>query len=174
VEEAWAIQRRLAAHPPYLAFESLNQDAPGALAADLYVLQGDRQRALEVLRGLPFQLPMTAGALSVTAGSHARHLRAELELELGDPEVARYLYAGLVEGFSPPDKLFLANAYDRLGQIAEAAGRTEDAVYYYDRFVRAWTDADSQLQPRRTAVEARLDALRGVAVSATGASAQGG
>jgi hypothetical protein len=97
----------------------------------------------------------------VTTGSHARHLRAELEWAIGDPEAARYLYAGLVEGFSPPDKLFLANAYDRLGQIHEAAGRTDEAIYYYDRFVKAWADAYEAQQPRRQAVAERLARLRG-------------
>lgn len=160
IDEAWAIQRRIAEHPPLPAFESMVEDVSGALAADLYVLEGDRERALEVLRTLPFQLPLTAQSLSVSTGSHARHLRAELELELGDPEAARYLYAGLVESFAPPDKLFLANAYARLGQIHERAGRTEEAVYYYDRFVKAWANADPELGERRSAVQARLDALR--------------
>ncbi len=162
-DEAWEIQRRLADLPPFRAFESLHIDAPSALAADLHYLEGDFQQALEVLRSLPFQLPSTAGSLSITTGSHARHLRAELELELGDPEAARFLFAGLVEGFSPPDKIFLTNAYERLGQIHEAEGRTEDAVYYCEKLVRAWADADAPLFERRETVQARLDALRTVA-----------
>jgi len=160
MDEAWAIQRRIAEHPPLLAFESMVEDVSGALAADLYVLEGDRARALDVLRSLPFQLPLTARSLSVSTGSHARYLRAELELEMGDLEAARYLFAGLVESFAPPDKIFLANAYERLGQIHERAGRTADAVFYYDRFVNAWANADAELQERRSAVQARLDALR--------------
>jgi predicted TPR repeat methyltransferase len=81
-------------------------------------------------------------------------------MELGDPEVARYLYAGLVEGFTPPDKLFLANAYVRLGEIHEAAGRTDEAIFYYEKLVRARVDADAPQAAEREMVQERLDALR--------------
>lgn len=81
--------------------------------------------------------------------------------DFGDPEVARYLYAGIVEGFAPPDKLFLAPAYERLGQIHEAAGRTEEAREYYRRFVRSWSYADEDLSPRVEEARARLEALGG-------------
>jgi tetratricopeptide (TPR) repeat protein len=159
-DEAWAIQRRLAELPQFRAFASLRDDAAGGLAADLYYLEGDHQKALDVLRTLRFQVPATAGSLSITHGSHARFRRAELELELGDPEVARYLYAGLVETFSPPDKLFLASSYARLGEIHEAAGRAADAIFYYEKFVRSWAGADAPLVPTREAVQGRLAALR--------------
>jgi tetratricopeptide (TPR) repeat protein len=158
-EEAWAIQRDIESRPPFEAFESLREDVAGGLAADLLHLQGDDARALEILRSLPFQVPNTATSLSITTGSHARFLRAELEMESGDPEVARYLFEGLVHSFSPPDKLFLAPAYERLGQIHEAAGRRDDAVYYYEKLVQAWEGADAPLQPRRDAALTRLDAL---------------
>jgi len=158
--EAWAIQRRLSALPQFPAWESLRDDAAGGLAAELHYLAGDHQRALDVLRGLGFQVPTTASALAITTGAHARFRRAELEFELGDPEVARQFYEGIVLPFEPTTKLFLVDAYERLGRIHEAAGRVSEAMYYYDRFVRCWTDADAALLPRRAAVKARLDALR--------------
>jgi len=163
MDEAWQIQRRLAELPPFTAFESLNEDAAGGLAADLYVLEGDSARALDILRNLRYQLPLTAGSLSITTASHARFLRAELEMALprGDAEAARYLYAGMVEGFTPPDKLFLASAYERLGRIHEEAGRTDEAIYFYERLLAAWVDADPELHARRDAVRQRLEALRG-------------
>ena len=130
------------------------------LAADLLHLQGEDARALEILRSLRYQLPNTANSLSITMASHARFLRAELEWAMGDPEAARYLYEGLVHTFAPPDKLFLAAAYERLGQIHETAGRVDDAVFYYEKLVRAWDDADPALGPRRDAALARLEALR--------------
>jgi tetratricopeptide (TPR) repeat protein len=160
MEEAWAIQRRIESQESFLAFESLHEDAAGALAADLYRLQGDNERALEVLRALPFQLPLTAASLSITTGSHARYQRAELELEYGDPEAARLLYAGLIEGFAIPDKLFLVHAHERLGQIHEAAGRLEEALYHYGWVVGAWSNADPDLQARVAAVRERLAELR--------------
>jgi tetratricopeptide (TPR) repeat protein/tRNA A-37 threonylcarbamoyl transferase component Bud32 len=159
-DEAWEIQRRISQMPKFTAFESLREDAAGGLAADIYYHQGDHQKALEVLRTVAYQVPPTATALSITQGSHARFLRAELELERGDPEVARAFYEGLVNDFAPPDKLFLTASYERLGRIHEAAGRTGEAIYYYDRFVKEWVDADSALVPGREAVQRRLEALR--------------
>jgi hypothetical protein len=41
-------------------------------------------------------------------------------------------------------------------------------MYYYDRFVRYWADADAPLVPRREAVENRLDALRARAGQGSG------
>jgi tetratricopeptide (TPR) repeat protein len=166
--EAWAIQRRLAALPQFTAWESLRDDAAGGLAAELHYLAGDHQRALDVLQGLRFQVPTTAGALAITTGAHARFRRAELELELGDPEVARQFYEGIVFPFEPTTKLFLVDAYERLGRIHEAAGRVSEAMYYYDRFVRCWADADAPLVSRRQAVERRLDALQARSGQETG------
>jgi tRNA A-37 threonylcarbamoyl transferase component Bud32/TolB-like protein len=159
-DEAWAIQRRLSALPQFTAWESLRDDAAGGLAGELHYLAGDHARALEALRALRFQVPQTANSLAITAGSHARYRRAELELALGDPAVARQFYEGLVASFTPSDKFFLANAYERLGRIHEAAGRADEAVYWYDRFVRSWAGADATLTASRRAVEQRLEALR--------------
>jgi serine/threonine protein kinase len=160
-DAAWEIQRAIAALPPFEAFESLAQDAAGGLAADLNAVAGDRQQALEILRGLRYQLPNTATSLSLTGASHARFLRAELEYELGDPELARRLYEGLVGPFNPADKLFLAHAIERVGQSHDAAGRTGDAIFYYEKLARMWADADDELAPRRAAALQRLEALRG-------------
>ncbi len=159
-DEAWEIQQGISEMPDFTAFESLREDAAGGLAADLYYHQGDHEKALELLRTLAYQVPPTANDLSITHGSHARFLRAELELERGDPEVARYFYEGIVNDFAPPDKLFLVSSYERLGRIHEAAGRTLQAIYYYDRFVKDRVDADSALIPQREDVQRRLDALR--------------
>ncbi len=66
--------------------------------------------------------------------------------------MARAFYEGLVNDFAPPDKLFLTASYERLVRIHEAAGRTREAIYYRDRFVQEWVDADSALVPEREAV----------------------
>jgi tRNA A-37 threonylcarbamoyl transferase component Bud32 len=152
--------RRLAALPQFTAWESLRDDAAGGLAGELYYLAGDHRQALDALRALRFQVPQTANSLAITAGSYARYRRAELELELGHAEVARQYYEGLVASFTPSDKFFLANAYERLGRIHEAAGRVDEAIYWYDRFVRSWADADAPLVATRRAVATRLEALR--------------
>jgi tetratricopeptide (TPR) repeat protein len=159
-DEAWAIQRRIAALPPFRAFASLHEDTPKALAARLHYIAGEKKEALALLRTMQFQLPQTANSLAITAGSAALFLRAELELEIGDPAVARGYYAGIVEGFTPADKLYLAVSYERLGQIADRSGRAAEAVSHYERFVHAWAGADPALLPQREAVEARLAVLR--------------
>lgn len=159
-DEAWAIQQRLAALPPVRAWESLVADAAGGLAGELHFLAGDSRRALGVLRALQFQVPQTANALAITSGSAARFRRAELEVEWGDPEVARGIYEGFVRGFAPTDKFYLAAAYERLGRIHEVAGRVDEALRWYRRFVGAWEGADAALVPTRRAVEARIEALR--------------
>jgi tetratricopeptide (TPR) repeat protein len=159
-DEAWAIQRDIETRPPYEAFESLREDAAGGLAADLLHLEGRDREALEILRTLPFQVPNTASSLSITTGSHARFLRAQLEFAMGDTAVARYLFEGFVHGFSPADKIFLASAYEQLGRIHEAAGRRAEAIFYYQKLAGAWEAADAALQPRREAALARLAALR--------------
>lgn len=158
--EAWAIQGKMAALPQFTAWESLRDDAATSLAAELYYLQGDHQKALELLRTLQFQVPQTANSLGITSGSQARFLRAELELERGDPEVARQFYKGLIDSFTASDKLFLTVAHERLGRIDEKAGRTQEAIHDYERFVRAWAGADAALVPTRKAVEAGLEELR--------------
>ncbi len=159
-DEAWAIQRRIEAMPPFRAFESLREDASAGLAADLLHLQGEDARALELLRGVKYQVPSAANSLSITVASHARFLRAELELERGDREVARYLYEGIVNAFTPADKIFLANAYERLGQLHEAAGRRDEAIDYLEKLVRVWNGADPELADRLRAARERLAALR--------------
>jgi tetratricopeptide (TPR) repeat protein len=159
-DEAWAIQRRLAALPQFTAWESLRDDAATGLAAELHYLAGDHAQALDLLRRLRFEVPQTANSLAITAGSHARYRRAQLELELGEPEAALQYYDGLVRSFTPSDKFFLANAYEALGRIHEAAGRADEAVYWYDRLVRSWESADASLLPTRRAVAQRLAALR--------------
>jgi hypothetical protein len=81
-------------------------------------------------------------------------------MEIGDAEAARHLFEGLVNTFSASDKLFLAEAYERLGQLHEAAGRTREAIFYHQKLVQAWANADDPLRARRDAAQARLEALR--------------
>ncbi len=55
----------------------------------------------------------------------------------------------------------LPAAYQRLGELYEAAGDREKAVEYYDRFVELWRDADPELQPRVRDVRQRIARLVG-------------
>lgn len=158
-DEAWALQRDIAQRGPYEGFESLGDDASGGLAADLTMLAGDPEQALEILRSLEYQLPMTANSLQITHASHARWLRAELEFEIGDREVARHLYDGFVDPFAPPDKIYMAPAYERLGQLHDAAGRPDEARRAYRRFVQLYAHADEDQQERVAEARRRLAEL---------------
>lgn len=55
----------------------------------------------------------------------------------------------------------LAGAYQRLGELYEAAGDRDKAIEYYNTFVELWADADSELQPRVADIRARIARLVG-------------
>jgi tetratricopeptide (TPR) repeat protein len=57
------------------------------------------------------------------------------------------------------DALYLASSLVRLGELYEARGDRARAIEYYSRFVDLWKNADPDLQPRVTAVKAKLEAL---------------
>jgi len=59
------------------------------------------------------------------------------------------------------DKLTLAPAYKRLGELYEARGDRAKARDYYGRFVDLWKDADPELQPVVRDVRAGLARLAG-------------
>ena len=52
-------------------------------------------------------------------------------------------------------------ALERLGQLYEETGDTENAARYYAAFVDLWAEADPEVQPRVQAAQARLEAILG-------------
>ena len=70
------------------------------------------------------------------------------------------LYIGLDESWSPWDIYHRPIVHQRLGAIAEAEGRAEDAIEHYSRLVDLWRDCDPALVPTRDEVARRRDALR--------------
>jgi tetratricopeptide (TPR) repeat protein len=54
------------------------------------------------------------------------------------------------------DDVTLAPTLERLGQLHDEAGDSEQATIYYARFVELWNEADPELQPRVEAARARL------------------
>ncbi len=64
------------------------------------------------------------------------------------------LYRG---GFNDP--WWLALAYERLGELYEARGEAEEAIYYYGKLAELWKDADPDLQPRVVAARRAIAAL---------------
>ena len=57
------------------------------------------------------------------------------------------------------DGLYLAGAYKRLGELAEAKGDKQTAASYYTKFVELWKNADPELQPKVAEVKKRLARL---------------
>lgn len=62
-------------------------------------------------------------------------------------------------GRSTIDRLDLAPALFRLGELYEGAGDAPHAAEYYGRFVDLWANADPELQPRVTEARARVAQL---------------
>ncbi|HEX2637052.1 MAG TPA: protein kinase [Gemmatimonadales bacterium] len=59
------------------------------------------------------------------------------------------------------DAFELAPSHKRLGELYEARGNREKAVYHYTRFVELWKDCDPELRPQVAAVRHRLVKLSG-------------
>ena len=57
------------------------------------------------------------------------------------------------------DADLLPLAYERLGQLYDAKGDTENAALYYAQFVELWEEADADLQPRVAAARTRLEEI---------------
>jgi tetratricopeptide (TPR) repeat protein len=138
----------------------LQRDAVRSLEAEIQLHQGDSAQALMVLRAITYEAPHSATYHAFADGSRSRFLRAELELARGDTAVARGLYQGFDESWSPWDMYHRPLALQRLGEIAAAQGRVPDAIRYYSRLVELWRDCDAALAPRRDAIARRRDALR--------------
>ncbi len=82
----------------------------------------------------------------------------------GDVDSARALYERYIETpyfnrLFEVDQIFLAPAYERLGQLYDQQGSPTEAAAYYGKFASLWRDADDELRPRVEAARQRLEAL---------------
>ena len=83
-------------------------------------------------------------------------------LGMADSVIARYeTWMGRRQlrnriGDDSPD---LPLALERLGQLYDAKGDTENAALYYAQFVDMWDEADPDLQPRVAAARERLEEI---------------
>ncbi len=84
-----------------------------------------------------------------------RFLHAELLRELGRNEEALSWYGSFGQ-HSAFDQVFLAPGHRRMGEIHEAAGRFDEAVVHYEKFISLWKDSDSELQPLVSDARARV------------------
>jgi hypothetical protein len=119
---------------------------------------------------MELEVPHAATVHPLPDFGRARFLRAELERELGDPEVARAFYLGLDESWSPWDSYHRPLLYRALGEMAEVSGDTAEAGRYYELLLRQWTDPDPVLIPERDEIRSRLTALGSPQTEAAAAS----
>jgi tetratricopeptide (TPR) repeat protein len=89
-----------------------------------------------------------------------RYLRAVLLDELGRRDEALGSYAA-IGNRSFYDLPYRAPAYLRLAGLHEGAGRRQEAIGHYRRFVELWRRADPELQAQVTEARRRIAALRG-------------
>jgi tetratricopeptide (TPR) repeat protein len=60
----------------------------------------------------------------------------------------RYIETPWLYRTGETDWYALAGIYERLGGLYELRGDSDKALYYYGQFVRLWSEADKELQPR--------------------------
>jgi tetratricopeptide (TPR) repeat protein len=81
----------------------------------------------------------------------------------GEPDSAISNYERYVTDHSIlevfPHSWQLAPAYERLGTLYEQRGDTQKAIYYYNKLVELWANADPELQPRVDAARRAIAAL---------------
>jgi tetratricopeptide (TPR) repeat protein len=166
---------------PYLRISRLQSriDRPDEAAATLERFESQADSAQ--LRRASIGLGFTRGLLAEAEGDFDQAIRftraaiAESNQALGEMVLARMYegagqsdsavvaYERYVNGNEPIriywDRLFLPHSLERLGQLYDEAGDTENAALYYARFVELWEEADPVLQPRVNAARERLEQI---------------
>ena len=159
IDEAEMVIAELAQADSFPGMPSARDDAVIGLQAEVAYRTGSYERTLALLREARFEVPHAATVRAMVDGSRARFLRAEVEREIGDRDVARKYYRGLDESWSLWDTYYRPAVYERLGRMAEEDGRPEEAIMYYGRLIDLWRDADPGIVAIRREIEVRLDAL---------------
>jgi len=158
-EEARPLLSSLASRTGIDNLGDLQSDAVKSLRAEALVASGDHRGALDVLRSITYEVPHPATYHAVAEGSRSRFLRAELELTHGDTATAIGFLRGFDESWSPWDAFHRPIVYQRLGEIAQAQGRPQDAIRYYGWLLDLWRDADPSYLPLRARIKEHRDAL---------------
>jgi len=158
-DEAGEVLGRMRTEEEFTGLGTVKADAERSIEVELRLGAGDRTGALEVLRSMENQVPHALTVRPLPDESRARLLRGELEMELGDPEIAQGFLRGLDESWSPWDAYHRPQVYVLMGRMAEDAGRADEAIQWYTRFIDLWADCDPGLLDRRAEIEARRNAL---------------
>lgn len=159
IAEARSLLTRMTAQDDFTGLGTIKQDAELALEAELRLASGDRTGALAALRSMRLEVPQAMVVRPLSDQPRARFLRAELEMEAGNLEIARAFLLGLDEQASLWATFVRPRIYERLGKIAEEAGNLEEAIAHYTRFIEFLADCDGELVAIREDVEARRNAL---------------
>jgi len=158
-DEAMPILQRLEAQPAFEGLASLHTDATTGLRGEIAYQAGDLEEALRRMREVRCDTPHAATPQPMADAGRWRWLRAELELEVGDIDVARNYFLAFDESWSPWDSYHRPMAFRRLGEIAERKGRHDEAALWYRRLLEIWKDCDENLLPQREAIRQRLEGL---------------
>jgi tetratricopeptide (TPR) repeat protein/predicted Ser/Thr protein kinase len=158
-EEARPYIAALAAADSFPGLGTMQADAVHGLELEILYRAGNVDEALATARRIEYEVPHAATVRPMPDGSRSRYLRAELELAAGNVGVAKNYFIGLDDSWSFWDTYYRPRAYQRLGEIAESEGRTDEAIVWYNRLLNAWRDSDPQLAPIRTEVADRLARL---------------
>ena len=123
--------------------------------------EGELEEALAVLDRSTWAVNHNEVTYAPTVGGVREvFLRARVLHKLGRYQEALDLYAFGAEGRYPGVAL-LAPSHRYRGEIYEAIGNTEKALWHYGAFVELWREADPEYQPRVQEVRDRMARLTG-------------
>lgn len=147
--EVEAMIREFEAEVPEEYRRDLEDDYP-FWEANLLAQEGDYEGAIAHLQGRELRTCELCGYMPV----------ALFFDRAGMADSAIVYYEGYANAFANYRLFWDANnlgpTLERLGQLHDETGDTENAAVYYARFVDLWEDADPELQPRVEAARARL------------------
>jgi len=135
-------------------YPSLPHDLAQGLRADVLLRRGRPQQAIEAIDAADWHLNYNevfwVPMLSI---GRANYLRALALQQLGmHDEALRWFTYGVAE---------LAPSHYHRGEIYEAMGDIDKAIWHYEAFAELWKEADPALQMKRTEVLRRVSELRG-------------
>lgn len=158
LEPARVILEKMRAYESFEGMGSIRDDAILSLEAEIDFRNGEMESALSHLRKIRYEIPH-ASPRSLVDGTRSRFLRAELEMAVGDMDVAKNFLTGLDQSWSPFDSFYRGQVYLRLAEIATTEGNLSEAILNYERLLELWKYSDEVLIPERNRVEEELGGL---------------
>jgi serine/threonine-protein kinase len=132
--------------PAQIGAFSWAEDLALGIRAQIALAAGDTTAAFDLLETIRRELFYLTTVSSAFRGEGLeRFTHAELLRLLGRDDHAASFYES-VANIAPYEIVYRPWAYLRLAQIAERRGDALDAREYYERFLRAWADADPDLR----------------------------